>query len=604
MFAAAIALWFSALFGMGSMALRAQTLEAAVRSFGIDLVIPAAAPPLGFTARLLIAFLFALVGGLAGYVFASAVRPRPLRYSETGAPPRERPAAKRPKPAKATGAAARGKSGSTAAADDNDDLARLDAAREAAPQRRRGLSNLNSTDQPDPFAAPMPPLVSAPSILNLGELDAVEPLGQASSEPVDELPDFWRDALHAPAPETIPAASAPVPEPERVAEPAPAPASPPLFVAPDAAPFTAAVPPPHAPQFTTAPVAADQAAASVDALFTPPAATAIAAPEPVSAPTATIAPVSAPNPAGQPERLMDAPPARRAVIDSPSLAAEQRPISAPSADAAPTPPPAAEIAETPAANRLVPRAGTAAQVLRTAPLHSLGVVELVERFALALAARQERDAAVGELRRPHVSFDTELEPATSALAVAPLPAEWPQAPADPLPQPEAAMPSLARPPFGDPSPPAVAAARPFDMPAMLRSTLPSHDGAWADSDDGEPLDLGLPPRSLAQVTAPAGPAPQPFAPLGLTSDETTDEDATDGYDDTATDSPDAADLAARQPERFSSLLDMKPLVRPAATESDTPPVRLTGGPAIAEQAITEDALRSALAALQRMSGAA
>lgn len=66
LFPAMLAVWFGALFGLGILAVRAPLLEAAVLSFGIDGLIPAAAPPLGATARILLALAFALTGGVIG----------------------------------------------------------------------------------------------------------------------------------------------------------------------------------------------------------------------------------------------------------------------------------------------------------------------------------------------------------------------------------------------------------------------------------------------------------------------------------------------------------------------------------------------------------
>lgn len=66
LFPAMLAVWFGALFGLGILAVRATLLEAVVLSFGIDGLIPAAAPPLGATARILLALAFALTGGVIG----------------------------------------------------------------------------------------------------------------------------------------------------------------------------------------------------------------------------------------------------------------------------------------------------------------------------------------------------------------------------------------------------------------------------------------------------------------------------------------------------------------------------------------------------------
>ncbi|QSB44971.1 hypothetical protein IDJ81_02020 [Tsuneonella flava] len=68
-----VALWFCALFGIGSMVLPAALLEKVVASTGISAVIPAAAPPLGATARILIALAAAGIGVVAGLFVARKV---------------------------------------------------------------------------------------------------------------------------------------------------------------------------------------------------------------------------------------------------------------------------------------------------------------------------------------------------------------------------------------------------------------------------------------------------------------------------------------------------------------------------------------------------
>ena len=66
LFPAVVALWFGALFGLGSLAVRPSLLENLVLQSHIDLVIPAAAPPLGITARILLALMMAALGALLG----------------------------------------------------------------------------------------------------------------------------------------------------------------------------------------------------------------------------------------------------------------------------------------------------------------------------------------------------------------------------------------------------------------------------------------------------------------------------------------------------------------------------------------------------------
>lgn len=65
-FAAIVALWFAALLGLSSLALAPAVLERIVAASGIDTFIAAAAPPLGQTARLLVALGLAGLGGVLG----------------------------------------------------------------------------------------------------------------------------------------------------------------------------------------------------------------------------------------------------------------------------------------------------------------------------------------------------------------------------------------------------------------------------------------------------------------------------------------------------------------------------------------------------------
>ncbi|WP_309750824.1 hypothetical protein [Novosphingobium sp.] len=77
LFPAVVALWFGALFGLGSLAVRASLIEELVLSSRIDLIVPAAAPPLGVTARIMLALILATLGAMIGLVFARRLaRPR------------------------------------------------------------------------------------------------------------------------------------------------------------------------------------------------------------------------------------------------------------------------------------------------------------------------------------------------------------------------------------------------------------------------------------------------------------------------------------------------------------------------------------------------
>jgi len=70
LFPATVAIWFGALFGLGSLAIRPALLESAVLATHVDALVPAAAPPLGITARILLALAMAGIGGLIGATVA------------------------------------------------------------------------------------------------------------------------------------------------------------------------------------------------------------------------------------------------------------------------------------------------------------------------------------------------------------------------------------------------------------------------------------------------------------------------------------------------------------------------------------------------------
>ena len=80
LFPAMVALWFGALFGLGSLAVRASLLESMVLSLSLDVLLPAAAPPLGMKFRLILALLLAAIGVAMGAVLARRIaRPRQVQ---------------------------------------------------------------------------------------------------------------------------------------------------------------------------------------------------------------------------------------------------------------------------------------------------------------------------------------------------------------------------------------------------------------------------------------------------------------------------------------------------------------------------------------------
>jgi hypothetical protein len=72
-FPAIVALWFAALLGVGSLVLPAVLLDKIVGMTGIAALVPSAAPPLGLTARSLIALVGALAGAGIGVTIARRV---------------------------------------------------------------------------------------------------------------------------------------------------------------------------------------------------------------------------------------------------------------------------------------------------------------------------------------------------------------------------------------------------------------------------------------------------------------------------------------------------------------------------------------------------
>lgn len=70
LFPAVIALWFGALFGLGSLAVRPALLESLIIQSRIDLILAAAAPPIGMTARILVALVLTAIGSAVGLTVA------------------------------------------------------------------------------------------------------------------------------------------------------------------------------------------------------------------------------------------------------------------------------------------------------------------------------------------------------------------------------------------------------------------------------------------------------------------------------------------------------------------------------------------------------
>ena len=65
-----VALWFAALFGIGSLIVPIALMERVVLASGLSSVLPMAAPPLGFTAQALVALVGTVVGAMLGLTMA------------------------------------------------------------------------------------------------------------------------------------------------------------------------------------------------------------------------------------------------------------------------------------------------------------------------------------------------------------------------------------------------------------------------------------------------------------------------------------------------------------------------------------------------------
>lgn len=94
MFPVVTSLWFAAFFGLGSFAVAPSLLEGPVVALGIPAIVPAAAPPLGFTARVLLALGLLLLGAIIGFVVGRKLAPKeaaPVRRRDMSAARRQRP---------------------------------------------------------------------------------------------------------------------------------------------------------------------------------------------------------------------------------------------------------------------------------------------------------------------------------------------------------------------------------------------------------------------------------------------------------------------------------------------------------------------------------
>jgi hypothetical protein len=76
LFGTVVPVWLAATFALSTLAVRGELLERIVLSLQLDLILPMATPPLGTTARLMLAVAFGLLGALLGWVAVRKLAPR------------------------------------------------------------------------------------------------------------------------------------------------------------------------------------------------------------------------------------------------------------------------------------------------------------------------------------------------------------------------------------------------------------------------------------------------------------------------------------------------------------------------------------------------
>ena len=621
LFPAVVALWFGALFGLGSLAVRPSLLEGLVLKSHLDLVIPAAAPPLGVTARILVALILAALGAVLGLVLARRIaRPKPvvterkrsardLGRERADTRPHYADASTRP-PVVAREDAAEGPNGGGVLAN-----------------RRRSLAIEHEEEDFVPHdMAPLPG--GNPQIFDISELgianvqSAAESLSVASAEPTPAAP--------APSPVSLDWSNA-----APVAAPAAIEAQRQVFQTEPAA------------VLSEVPVACPAiAAAHADGRqvfgMTPP------APPSEGERECQIFGVVA-SAGHVPQEFVQAAGFKTTVFDQeehePLFTAretEPAPVAGPAVGAAPVPQafePAPQPAPAPAATLEAP----AAEEELPSP-GSLGMSDLAARLAESMRRRRAaRAAPAAEVAAPPAM--AQAAPVPEVPAASEVPAAFEPAPLVAA----AAIPSAYEPPFepAAPAEPAPTSAPPFaEAPtaaALPRAMQPLALDAFLEEDALPDLSL-LPPRHIAMPAAPivAAPvvaaqasqpepsAPEP-APLELGAEEELLEEAS--YASLLEVAP-ARNPFVRIEESTATPTEIEPVVifpgqapvQPASFQSapfaagpEAAPFRRFDSPGSAEQGQqvaanlaapavdpgeAERALRAALSNLQRMSGAA
>jgi hypothetical protein len=658
LFPTIVAVWFAALFGLGSLAVRTSLLESLVIASKLDLLVPQTAPPLGMTARILIAIAMAAIGSILGFVLALRLaRPKPEMKQE------------RVRTARAFGPSgnATPESAPYLPADEQGQDEQV-----AEPERRRALLASNEglgespySDEPG-FIAGMPP-----HILDVTTCD-VDPIDQPAAEPEQPLhaaPALELDEFDTVAPPSAPgfesvAAHEPVVETGIVGEAQP--------VSPDTAidhgqqpvdgqsdaapairrPFEA--PAGQGIQRFAAPTAVPLDEPVHQAEAQPgeaPAGASEAETHDAPAPHAFVAPVTsplqfrvdspaiaeAPAPAQPDEISLTAETA--SLRENPALAPETDdadPMAAfrnriapmPVFDAEPDSLPVPAPVDVSVSAQFAPPLGAAAERLAKADLADLSPIELIERLALSLQRRsravtiapavaasqpasmpsvavEPEPAVPAEI--PTATDESEASPSCPALPAALRPIDFSQYEQDDdlpvhVPARSIAMPSLETLKSSDETEPQVGpvavAAAPQENPVMPRFGRPVESEGPSAQTEEDVLEAGY--SSLLDMSRPAGQRQQFVRVIDPEADAEAAEPVVI-----------FPGQAMRAGTRFAA-----PSTGPVVAPSAPPPSladtagrpRRFDAPAAATPARdpeeTERALRSALATLQRMSGAA
>ena len=670
LFPAVVALWFGALFGLGSLAVRPSLIEAAVIASRIDLLIPAAAPPLGVTARILLALGLSVVGSVLGLLIARRItRPKVevRQRKRTGVSREEAAPQLRARDTHPDAPARRPISA-------HDELnADESPAGGVLAGRRRALA----VEHPEQAFVPhdMAPVPgAAPQIFEIADLQ----LGAGMAEAADE-----RDH-DAAAPLDLGSFAQPVEAVQAVLEQSVA-----LdWNVPAAATATFAQPV-ELPAAMQAPALQADAMQDTDSRqdFQPPVAEAAAPPRQIFGMTATDdhLPQEFVQAAGFKTTVFDVEEAAPLFPDRAQPTPAPLDFSRPTSVAEAAQPVAQFIPETapqaePAAVPVPPVVQPVAEALP--PLSSLGMTDLAARLAESMLRRravpdgQTEVAAetAAELQPPLAAQPEPYTPFAQYAPSEPLPAPFAKAApvppaaeaevevevvAEATPEP-AASPAMARFTVTDPEPQPVAVPpAPLAMPAALRPV--SFDESGADDEDDVLASL-LPPRHLSMPAPAPAPEPEPEPEPETAAEEFAADDEALGAEDKCGSlldlglsalarpqfvrieepeagaaafepvvifpgqaplgvaAPAAAPFAAAAPGSYTAAAPaFSPSPAPFAAPADSAPFRqfdapssLGAGqpvvnPAVAaalDPAETELALRTALANLQRMSGAA